>query len=177
MTITLIIVVFALLVALFLIRFAKGHAAQVNGTDDLRKQILPVDAQAFRNLTDAAEEEFLRRSLPPAIFRSVQRRRLWAALDYVTAVAGNAAVMVRMGESARHSPDPELAEAGRALVDSAIRLRISALQARGRLYVGMIFPGAWAPAMELAEKYERMTRQGVHLGRLQYPARGVSNVI
>ena len=176
-TTTLIIVLFALLVLLFLIRVAKGHAAEIRGADDLQAQIRPVDAHAFRNLTSLQEEEFLRTNLPPAKFRAVQRKRLRAALGYVSGVARNAAVLARMGESARRSADPAVSEAGRTLIDSAIRLRIAALQAEVKLCFGMIFPGAWVPAAELAEKYESMTRQGLHLGRLQYPARGVSRVL
>lgn len=177
MTITLIIVLFALMVLVFLIRLAKGHAAEVRGSDDLRKQIIAVDAQAFRNLTSPAEEEFLRESLSPAQFRAIQRKRLRAALGYVGAVASNAAVLARMGESARNSADPAVAEAGRKLVDDAIRLRISALQAEVKLCCGMVFPVAWFPATGLPDKYESMTRQGLYLGRLQYPARGVARAL
>jgi hypothetical protein len=177
MIITLSVVLFALLVLLFLIRLAKGHAAEVRGADDLRQQVLPVDARAFRNLTNPAEEEFLRTNLSPSQFRAIQRQRLRAALSYVSAVAGNAAVLARMGESARRSSDMAVAEAGRKLVDSAIRLRISALQAQVKLCCGMVFPGAWSPAAGLPEKYESMTRQGLYLGRLQYPARGVARVL
>ena len=177
MTITLIIVLLALLMVLFLIRLAKGHAAEVRGADDLRQQLLAVDAQAFRNLTNPGEEEFLRTSLSPSQFRTIQRQRLRAALSYVLAVAGNAAVLARMGESARRSPDSAVAEAGRKLVDTAIRLRISALQAEVKLRCGMVFPGLWSPAASLAEKYDSMTRQGLHLGRLQYPARGVARML
>ncbi len=177
MTITLIIVLLALLVLVFLIRMAKGHGIDVHGSEDLRKQIVPVDARAFRNLTSPAEEEFLRTNLSPAQFRAIQRQRLRAALSYVAAVAKNAAVLARMGESARRSSDPAVAEAGRKLVDSAIRLRISALQAEVKLCCGMVFPGVWSPAGSLAEKYESMTRQGLHLGRLQYPTRGVARAL
>lgn len=177
MTIMLLIVVFAVVGLLLLVRGALGHAAQVRSADDLRKQIVSVDAQAFRNLTSPAEEEFLRSNLSPRQFRTVQRQRLRAALGYVTAVSGNAAVLVRMGQSARHSADPAVAEAGRKLIESAVRLRVSALQVEVRLRCGIAFPGAWSPASGLPDKYESMTRQGLYLGRLQYPARGVARVL
>ncbi len=177
MTITFIIVLSALMVLGFLIRLAKGHAAEVRGADDLREQIVAVDAQAFRNLTSPEEEEFLRRNLSPAKFRVIRRKRLRAALGYVAAVASNAAVLAKMGESARHSADPVVAEAGRKLVDDAIRLRISALQAEVKLCCGIVFPGAWFPVSGLPERYESMTRQGLYLGRLQYPARGIARAL
>jgi hypothetical protein len=173
----LIIVLLALVALLFLMRLAKGHAVAIQGPDDLRSQIRPVDIQAFRNLTAPQEEEFLRNSLAPADFRSIRRERLRAALEYVFCVANNAAVLVRMGEEARRSSDPSVAEAGQKLVDSALRLRLYAFQAMAKLYLAMIFPGARGSSNELAEQYERMTRQGLLLGRMRFPTRGISSAL
>jgi hypothetical protein len=176
MTSTLIVVLFALLALLSLIRLAKGHGAGVHSPEDLRAQIRPVDIQAFRLLTDPEEEEFLQSQLQPKQCRAVRRLRLRAVLGYVACVASNAAVLVRMGEEARRSSDASVAETGQRLVDSALRLRLFALRAAVRLYVQLVFPGKRTSSPELANRYEQITRQGQLLGRLRYPARGVSNV-
>jgi hypothetical protein len=174
---TLIIILLALLSLGFLLRLTKGHAAGIQSPDDLRSQIRPVDVQAFRNLTNPQEEEFLHTHLPPSEFRSVQRARLRAALAYVFCVANNAAVLIRMAEDARRSPDPSVAEAAQKLADSAMRLRLYAFQAGVKLSLAMIYPTGRTPSYELAEQYERMTLQGIVLGRMCFPARGISSAL
>ncbi len=135
--------------------------------------IRSVDIEAFRNLIDPEEENFLRRRLPPAEFRRIQRERLRAAVEYISCAAQNAAILLRLGEAARSSPDPATAEAAEKLVDHAIRLRLHAFQAIPRLYIGIIFPG-WRPSsLRVVESYEQLTRQVVQLG-LQYQVQGVS---
>jgi hypothetical protein len=167
MIITLALVLFAVLALLFLIRLAKGHVLEPAAIDAAHPHIHPVDVDAFRNLIDPTQEDFLRMNLPAAEFRSIQRERLRAALDYISCAAQNAAILVRVGEAARRSPDASIAEAGEKLVDTAIRLRLYAFQARAKLYVAIAFPGARISASGLAENYERMTRLVFVLGRLQ----------
>jgi hypothetical protein len=174
---TLIIVLLALLSLVFLLRLAKGRAVDIKSPDDLRSHIRPVDVQAFRNLTNPNEEEFLHAHLSPSEFRTVQRARLRAALEYVFCVANNAAVLIRMAEDARHSADPSVAEAGQKLADSALRLRLFAFQASAKLYLAMIYPTGRTPSYDIAEQYERMTRQGILLGRMRFPARGISSAL
>lgn len=174
---TLIIVLLALLSLVFLLRLAKGRALGIKSPDDVRCQIRPVDIQAFRNLTNPNEEEFLHANLPASEFRTVQRARLRAALEYVFCVANNAAVLIRMAEDARHSTDPSVVEAGQKLADNALRLRLYAFQAGAKLYLAMIYPTGRTPSYDIAEQYERMTRQGVLLGRMRFPARGISGAL
>ena len=59
----------------FLIKIRKGYASP-RILESPAEHIHPVDVVAFRNLIDPEEEDFLRRSLPPAEFRKM--RRLWA---------------------------------------------------------------------------------------------------
>jgi hypothetical protein len=175
MTGMILIVVFAILGLLFfLVRLVKGHSAEILTPADLRAQIRPVNLQTFRNLTNLDEEEFLQSRLKPGEFRSIQRDRLIAALEYVRCLANNAAVMIKMGETARQSPDASVAEAGQKLIDSAIRLRIYCFQISVKLYVAYIFPSSRTSSAQLVDGYERMARQGLLLGRMQNPARGIS---
>ena len=87
------------------------------------------------------DEEFLRTHLPPRQFRSVQRARFLAAVQYVNCVAGNAAVLLRLGESARSSSDAAVVAAGQELVDAALRLRVYSLMVVIKLYFGVVLPG------------------------------------
>lgn len=137
------------------------------------EHIRSVDIEAFRNLIDPAEEEFLRHRLPSAEFRKIQRERLRAAVEYICCASQNAAILLHLVQRARSSPDPATAAAAEKLANHAIRLRLYASQAIPLLYVGIIFPG-WRPSsLRVVESYEQVTRQVVRLG-LQYPVPGVS---
>jgi hypothetical protein len=174
MIITLILVFGAFLALGFLIRLAKGRASTSDVLQNPAEHIRAVDVEAFRNLVDPEEEEFLRANLAPAEFRRIQRERLRAAVEYVSCAAQNAAILLRLADAGRRSSDPTTAEAAEKLVNNAIRLRLYAMQAIPRLYLSMIFPGARISPVRVAESYEQMTRLVVLLGCLQYPTRGVS---
>jgi len=175
MTITLILVLSGLLALLFLIRLARGRSSAFEGAG--AEHIQPVDVEAFRNLIDPEEAEFLRANLSRTDFRMIQRQRLTTAVEYIFCVARNATVLIRMGEGARHNPDPSIAEAGENLMNTAIRLRIYAFQAIAKLYWGIIFPGASVPSVGLAESYERMTGLVLLLGRMQTAPRNASSAL
>jgi hypothetical protein len=145
------------LMALVLMYAVRGKTSPVAEWDDLIGHTRPVDIDAFRNLIDPAEEDFLRRNLPTGEFRVIQRERLRAAVEYVSCAAHNAAVLVRLGEAARASSDPKIAQAGRQLLDSALRLRLYALLSMIRLYLGIAFPGAHLSAGSLADNYQHLS--------------------
>src|SRR5690349_10634557 len=141
MSLVVILVLLAFLAVVFLVRVARVRAAANRDVADLTRQVRSVNVEAFRNLVDPAEEQFLRSHLPPPGFRKVQRQRLRAAAEYVHCASRNAALLARVGEAARLSPEPSVAEAGARLVETATQLRLFALPAMGRLYLGIVFPG------------------------------------
>ncbi|PYQ43466.1 MAG: hypothetical protein DMG99_06570, partial [Acidobacteria bacterium] len=77
MTLAIILVVAAALALVFILSITVSRSLQVSNTS-LAGRIQPLDLEAFRNLTDAAEDEYLRRHLRPADFRRVRRERLRA---------------------------------------------------------------------------------------------------
>jgi hypothetical protein len=171
---TIILVLVALLALLCLLWLARGRTFGASALENPAEHIRSVDIEAFRNLVDPEEEEFLRGNLPPAEFRRIQRERLRAAVEYLSCAAQNAAILLRLADAGRHSSDPATAEAAEKLVDNAIRLRLYASLAIPRLYLGMILPGAHISSVRIAESYEQVTRLVVLLGCLQYPTRGIS---
>ncbi len=78
---TLIFVALAILLLLLYIEGGQNHS--VDRLEDLAGRTRPVDLEAFRNLLDPREEDFLRASLLPREFRVIQRERMRAAVDYV----------------------------------------------------------------------------------------------
>ena len=174
--ITIALVVLSALALLYLIRLAKGQAIALRVGDNPAKSIRFVDVEAFRNLIDPNEEDYLRGKLHPAAFRKIQRERLRTAAEYILCAAHNAAVLLSLAEAARLSPDPNVAAMAEKLIDNAIRLRLYAFQAIPRLYIAMLLPLQRPSPLRVAERYEQMTRQVVLLG-LQYPMRGISSAL
>jgi hypothetical protein len=169
------LVAVAAIALVFLVRLAKGQSF-TGRTLDAVSRIQPVDLEAFRNLMDPAEEDYLRESLSRAEFRMIHRERLRAALEYIFCAAQNAAFLVRAGDAARRSPEPSVAEAGERLMNSAISLRLLALQAMAKLYWGIVFPSARSSSIGVADSYERVTGLVFLLGRLQHPSRSAPAV-
>lgn len=165
----LILGLFALVMMGVLLRVVRGQSAAVNRLGELAGRTQPVDLEAFRNLTDPEEEAYLKAQLAPTDFRVVQRERFRAARGYVQRVAHNASILLRVGEAARRSSDPEVGRAADELVASALELRMHALLAVALLRVRILFPDArWSPVRLVAD-YQRVRDRVARLGRLQRP--------
>ncbi len=167
--------VLILLAASAVLLFAWRIIARIRmygNAEDLSKQVRSVDLEAFRNLTDPAEEQYLRERLSPATFRAIQRERLRAALDYVGGVSHNAGVLLNLGQAARQNPDAQIAEAGRVLVDEALRLRLYSVLTISKLWFRFVFPDAAFQPSGIVDRYQHVSEGAVRLGRLQYPDRG-----
>jgi hypothetical protein len=132
--------------------------------------VRPIDLEAFRNLTDPAEDAHLRRRLPPSLFRSVRRARLRAMAAYIQVVASNAAVLVRQGQAVLAAGDSRYAAAAHTLVNDALLLRRNATVALLRIYVALAWSGSGVPAARVVDGYESLTGAAMLLGRLQNPA-------
>ena len=172
-----IVVVLAVVIVFSAIGTAAAFRARSRKvSENPSRRLRAVDVEAFRNLIDPAEEEFLRSRLPAADFRRIQRERLGAAVEYISGAASNAAVLLRLAETARHSSDPGTVECAEKLIEEATRLRLYAFQAIPRLYLAMLFPSRRTSPVRIAESYEQMTQQVVSLG-LQYPTRGISGAL
>jgi hypothetical protein len=83
-------------------------------------------------------------------------------------VAQNASLLLRLGEAARASADPEVAYAGRELVESALRIRIYALSAAMKLRARRVLPGLSVSPSAVSSAYEDLTGLVSRLGRLQH---------
>jgi len=145
------------LAALFAYLAARRRREPI-AIDKARALMGLLDIEAFRNLVDPGEEAFLRSSLPPDQFRTIQRERAWAALAYVRTLSDIALEFSCFGHAALRSPDPRLVELGRQVAAGAVRLRLDALKASGRLFVAATFPGLPQRCPHsLFDQYERST--------------------
>jgi hypothetical protein len=170
MTTFILITILAITALAVLLRAVRQRNRAVGAA--VAEQVQPLDIEAFRNLVDREEAEYLRRRLPSGKFRAVQRQRLLVAVDYVSCVGRNAAILLMLGENARQSPDQRIAEAGQRIVDSAIRLRGYALLARTQLYLAVLFPGLSVTSGRLPDLYQEASGSFSRLARLQDPVSG-----
>src|SRR6476646_3492048 len=169
-------VALSLLALVLILHFAKGHHVKRGDLALLASQLRPVDVPAFRNLINEGEEQYLRAHLPQREFRSIQRERKLATIEYIRCAANNAAILIRFAEAARESSDPAVAQAADKLFDNALRLRLYSFRTVPRLYAGILLPGLSLVPPGIADAYDTLNRQVVILG-LQYPTRGISSAL
>ena len=159
-----IVTVLAVVFLLFLASQVWGRYARRDDTlQPETGQLTAVDLEAFENLTDPEEEQYLRKNLSSAEFRRVQRTRLRAAKMYVAALSQNAVVLVAVGQSARSNADPAISATGQEIMERAIRLRIWCLLSMVRMDAAFIFPAHLSPSRSLANQYMQVTYMAANL--------------
>jgi hypothetical protein len=170
MNLAIVLVIAAVAALGVILRLAVTRSLQVKHKDNLAATIRPIDMEAFRNLINPAEDEYLRRRLPTPEFRLVRRARLRAMAAYVQVAGKNATALVRVGEIALANGDPRVAVAARQLVNDALLLRRNATVALARIYLALAWPDSEFAAVRVVDRYERLSGSAMLLGRLQNPA-------
>lgn len=149
----------------------RGRSSQVRNARDAEQALAPVDLDAFRNLIDPQQDRYLREHLGGRDFRRVQRARYLAVAEYLWQVANNASVILRVGESARSSPDAAVGTQGAELVSAAVAVRLYCLLALAQAYAGVLFPGMGVSVGTVADSYDRLTAKLWAIGRSWTPVR------
>jgi hypothetical protein len=170
MNLALVVVIFAAIALGIILRLAMRQSPLARRNENLAVAIRPIDIEAFRNLINPAEDEYLRRRLPPSQFRLVRRERLRAMAAYVQLAGRNAAILVSAGEAALASGDAQIAAAAQQLVSEALLLRRNTTIALARIYIALAWPKSGFAAVRVVERYERLGGAAMLLGRLQNPA-------
>jgi hypothetical protein len=170
MTLALVLVVAAALALVLILGLTVSTRLRLSPGSALARKIEPVDIEAFRNLINPAENDYLRHRLRASELRMVQRERLRAAAAYIHVAARNAAVLIAVGQSALHASDPATAEAARQLVDNALLLRRNATMSLLRIYVALAWPKSALAAAPIVHGYEQLSSRAMLLGRLQNPS-------
>ena len=170
MTLAILIVIAAFLSLVLILRIGVSRSLVISAGADSPAQIQPIDIEAFRNLADPSEDDYLRQRLSPSRFRQVRRARLRATSSYVRVAGRNAVLLVGIGESALSTGDPRIAQPARALVNDALMLRRNATFALIRIHVALLWPDAGLAAVPVIDGYKRLSGSAMLLGRLQNPA-------
>ena len=170
MTLALVLVIAAAFALVIILGITVSTRLQISPRLAVVQKIEPIDIEAFRNLVNPTENEYLRRRLSAAEFRTVQRERLRAAAAYIRVAGRNAAVLVAIGQAALSANDGATVEAARQLVDNALLLRRNASVALLRIYVALAWPHSALAAAPVLHGYEQLSGRAMLLGRLQNPA-------
>jgi hypothetical protein len=170
MNLAILIVIAAVLALATILSIAVTQSLQTRRSTNLAVAIRPIDIEAFRNLIDPAEDDYLRRRLQPSQFRMVRRERLRAMAAYVEIAGRNASVLVRVGEAALASGDVRVVGAAQQLVNDALLLRRNATVALARIYLALAWPNSEFAAVRVVDRYEQLSGTAMLLGRLQNPA-------
>ena len=170
MNLAIVLVAIATLSLLLILRITVSRSLQISSGTSPAGQLQPIDLEAFRNLVNPAEDEYLRRRLPPSEFRTVRRERLRAVAAYVQASGRNAAALINIGQAALAANDAHTAEAARQLVNDALLLRRNATFALLKIYLVLAWPHSVLSAAPVLRGYEQMNGSAMLLGRLQNPA-------
>lgn len=152
---------FVLLAITLFALFAYLASRRSRSLPDLERSVTAIrslDMEAFRNLVDPEEEEFLRAHLSAQKFRRIKRERARAALAYVKELSQASLQFARVGDAAQRSPDPVMAVWGKQIANSAITLRLRALEASAGLILAAAFPGLTPrPLRSLLDQYDHAT--------------------
>jgi hypothetical protein len=170
MTLAIFIVIAAAIALATILQISVSRRLQTSRTAGLVARIQSIDVEAFHNLVNPAEDDYLRLRLPPPQFRYVQRQRLLAMAAYVKAAGRNADVLIRIGHAALASSDASAVQAAQQLVSEAILLRRNAVLSLAKIYVALAWPNSGLAASRVADGYDHLNGSAMLLGRLQNPA-------
>ena len=131
------------------------------------QHIRPIDMKAFRAITDRSDEIFLRRRLPRSEFSRLKRKRIHVTALYVKRMANNAAIVMRMGELARTSSNPDVAHLAAQISDTASQIRLQCIVAFAKLSIEFAVPSLQLNPATLETSYQALRENIARLGRLQ----------
>ena len=134
----------------------RSHQLDKVSVEELPRLLRPMDLEAFLNLIDPAEDEFLQRELPREQLSQIRKERLRAVLEYLGRARHNAAILLRLGEAAQRSPDRELALHGAQLVSAALRFRSNAMLLTLKTYAALFAGGEPISIGAFRERYGEM---------------------
>ena len=135
-----IVVVFWVVIGLALYAAVRGRQPSLQSVDELEKLTVPVDIDAFSSLMSDDLSRFMATKLRADDQRTAKKMRNRAAIGYVSAMASNAALLIRATEIAKLSTDPSVREQATGLQMLAIKLRVLSLLTLLKLSIEHLLP-------------------------------------
>ena len=154
----------------------RGGIGPFESAGEAERLFVPIDVLAFQNLIDPDDQRFLRQLLPSKKYRKIQRERVSSCLRYVRCCARNAAVLIRVGETASDDQDPEIRATGQRVISEAIRMRIYAVVLIPKVCLWWVFPDSEFSFAAVGRKYSEMTTAVASLNSLKEASLPLSNL-
>jgi hypothetical protein len=170
MTLSIVLIISATLALVCILGLTISRSLQISSGRNPASEIRPLDVEAFRNLLNRGDDDFLRQHLAGSELRVVQRARLRAMAAYAVEAGRNAGILIRIGQAAMAAGDPQTAQAAQQMVDQALLVRRNAALAIVKIYAAWTWPNSGLSMPRVFEGYEQLNRSAMLLGRLQNPA-------
>jgi len=91
-------------------------------------------------------------------------------LRYVRCCGRNAAILIRVGETASEDRNPEIRATAERIISEAIRMRIYAVVLVPKICIWWVFPDSEFSLAAMCRKYSQMTTALAALNNLKEPA-------
>ena len=153
MTLVLLVAVLGLMVLISGGVLLKSTFGRLSTVVDLAGKTRATDLDAFLNLVDQEEEDYLRTTLNPSDFALVHRSRVAAAMAYVVTVLHNAGIVLALGEAAQRHEDRQVIELGKDIAENAVRLRVASLAALYKLGISYLRPSISPSMLNVVHRY------------------------
>ena len=125
-----------------LIRIARRFPERT--LHDLMPLLQPVHIEEVELLFDPGEAAFLRANFSDREFRSLQRQRLYLAMEHLKRMAQNAAILAQWANHELSRSNPQTQELASELHREAVYVRVYALFARLKLNLWILLRlGRW----------------------------------
>jgi hypothetical protein len=146
------------------IYWGKNHL--LINCDDIEKSLQPINLDLLQNLLDPEQENYIRMRLSSSQFFRYKLKQFRTANEYLSRASHNAAIFVALGRQASSSSDPATSVRGKALFETAVRLRVLALLARINLTMKLVFPQF--SIGDFIETYDRTRARVSHFPDLSF---------
>lgn len=157
--ITIWICTFVALLTLAIAAIMRGDFTGPTQQESIAYGLRQVDVIALSNLLDPSEDRFLRSALSHRQFQRVQRMRNRALIQYVAAIAFNAALVIRWTQLARSaSPTPVTENVAHDIVNLAVEVRLYAIIALCVLWISLVFPSLRPDRLLPLQRYGSLKR-------------------
>ena len=135
-----IIVFVSCVIALCLVASMLRQPAMATDLDRISVQIREIEIDCLQNLTNPAEQQYLRENLPLLQFRWIHLLRMTAAVQYLWGIVRNARLIVALAEAAGRDSSPVIRDIGQRLQRNASLVCLRAFLAIPRAMLSAIFP-------------------------------------
>ena len=96
-----------------------------------------------------------------------RRRRIRVTLAYIRRISGNAAAVLQLSETARHSQDSTVVVAAGQIAEVAGQLRLLCMKASLKLAIEFVMPSLQLTPAMLEVQYQTLRESVAKLGNLQ----------